>query len=86
MIYDFQIFSYFLIHLFGFICCSGMSLDSLSSFCFLNIRLSTSDKMLLTIKEMIDRADRMKELDKEHQKEVKEKIELAKKFLQNKVS
>ncbi|XP_003631371.2 COP9 signalosome complex subunit 7 isoform X2 [Vitis vinifera] len=46
--------------------------------------LSTSDKMLLTIKEMIDQADRMKELDKEHQKEVEEKIELAKKFLQNK--
>lgn len=42
--------------------------------------------MLLTIKEMIDQADRMKELDKEHQKEVEEKIELAKKFLQNKVS
>eukprot|EP00261_Vitis_vinifera_P025215 XP_010657933.1 PREDICTED: COP9 signalosome complex subunit 7 isoform X3 [Vitis vinifera] len=46
--------------------------------------LSTSDKMLLTIKEMIDQADRMKELDMEHQKEVEEKIELAKKFLQNK--
>ncbi|RVW50776.1 hypothetical protein CK203_076801 [Vitis vinifera] len=40
--------------------------------------------MLLTIKEMIDQADRMKELDMEHQKEVEEKIELAKKFLQNK--
>eukprot|EP00261_Vitis_vinifera_P030514 XP_019071757.1 PREDICTED: COP9 signalosome complex subunit 7 isoform X5 [Vitis vinifera] len=48
--------------------------------------LSTSDKMLLTIKEMIDQADRMKELDMEHQKEVEEKIELAKKFLQNKPS
>lgn len=52
---------------------------------WLYLRLTTSDNLLVSIKEKINWADTMGEMDKKHRKETEDRVEEVKKTLSMKV-